>query len=170
MRDTLEGMVSNVPLAKTKNPPKSRSAAGTRQPTLMDACDLIGTMLEYEATARKKGIDLSSGRFSMLTASEREFLHAELVADYIRLSAGNMGNTPGYFDSGLKEFCARVCDMELTSHELIGTYLAALDVVAQSEHLSQVPGLVQAVRETMITALQGCVELLSTRVSESAVR
>lgn len=135
---------------------------------MTDASNLIGTMLDYEAAARRKGIDLASGRFSMLTASEREFLRAELVADYIRLSAGNMGNTPGYFDASLVDFCARVCDMELTSHELIGTYLAAVDIVTKSEHLSQVSGLIDAVRGTMIIALQGCVELLGSRMAAAA--
>jgi hypothetical protein len=100
----------------------------------------------------------------MLTASEQEFLHAELVADYIRLSAGNMGNTPGYFDSTLEEFCVKVCDMQVTSHELIGTYLAAVDVVTSSERLSQVSGLLDSVRNTMIAVLQACVELLGQRM------
>lgn len=159
-----------MPTAKTKGPTRSSAvASAVKHPTLMDACDLIGVMLDYEATARKKGIDLASGRFSMLTASEREFLHAELIADYIRLSAGNMGNTPGYFDAALDEFCSKVRDMELTSHELIGTYLASVDVVTNSDHLSKVPGLIEAVRSTMITALQGCVELLRLRMEATTV-
>lgn len=169
MYGIFEGKVSNVPLAKTKDPAKSRNTTATLQPpTLMDACDLIGIMLDYEATARKNGTDLSSGRFSMLTASEREFLQAELIADYIRLSAGNMGNTPGYFDASLREFCSKICDMELTSHELIGTYLAALDIVTKNEKLRSVPRLVDAVRGTMITDLRGCVELLGARAASQS--
>lgn len=98
-----------MPQVKTKNPTKPRRSptvtdAVIQHPTLTDACDLIGMMLDYESAAQARGIDLTSSRFTMLTASERQFLRAELVADYIRLSSGNMGNTPGYFDSALEAF------------------------------------------------------------------
>lgn len=154
---------------KTKVSTKPRgnsavAAAVIQHPTLTDACDLIGVMLEYETAARAKGVDLSLGRFAMLTASERQILRAELVADYIRLSAGNMGKTADSFDAALEAFCSKICDMNLPSHELIGTYLAAVDVVTKGDYLSKVGGLIDAVRRTMITALRTCVELMRTRV------
>ena len=160
-----------MPQVKTKAPTKPRrnSAVATaviQHPTLTDACDLIGIMLDYETTAVAKGFDLSSGRFAMLTASERQVLRAELVADYIRLSAGNMGKTPGYFDAALESFCSKICEMNLPSHELIGTYLAAVDVVSKGEYLSQTNGLIDAVRRTMITVLQGCVEIMRAKVEQ----
>lgn len=162
-----------MPLVKTKTPTKPRkshalTAAVIQHPTLTDACDLIGTMLDYETTARSRGIDLASSRFSMLTASERQILLAELVADYIRLSASNMGKTPGYFDSALEAFCSKVCDMKIPSHELIGTYLAAVDVVTKGDYLSQVSGLIESVRSTMITVLHGCVEIMRVKVEQAA--
>ena len=161
-----------MPQVKTKAPTKPRrnsavAAAVIQHPTLTDACDLIGIMLDYETTARTKGVDLSSGRFAMLTASERQILRAELVADYIRLSAGNMGRNPGQFDAALESFCSKICDMHLPSHELIGTYLAAVDVVTKGEYLSKVNGLIDAVRRTMITVLHGCVELMRPRVEQA---
>lgn len=157
-----------MPQTKTKAPSKPRKSSAVRaaviqHPTLTDACDLIGIMLDYETTARSKGVDLDTGRFAMLTASERQIIRAELIADYIRLSAGNMGNTPGYFDAGLEAFCSKICDMTLPSHELIGTYLAAVDIVSKGEYLSHVSGLIEAVRRTMITVLQGCAEELGNR-------
>ncbi len=154
---------------KTKVPTKPRrnsavAAAVIQHPTLTDACDLIGVMLEYETAARAKGIDLSQGRFAMLTASERQVLRAELVADYVRLSASNMGEAADSFDAAMRAFCSKVCDMSLPSHELIGTYLAAVDVVTKGDYLSKVGGLIEAVRRTMITVLQTCVEMLRARV------
>jgi hypothetical protein len=164
-----------VPQVKTKNPTKPRRSpavthAVIQHPTLTDACDLIGTMLDYETTARTRGIDLTSSRFTMLTATERQMLRAELVADYIRLSSGNMGNTPGYFDSALEVFCAKVCDMKIPSHELVGTYLAAVDVVTKGEYMSHVTGLIEAVRRTMITVLQSCVEHMRLKVEGIGTR
>jgi len=154
---------------KTKVTAKSRKnaavAAVIQHPTLTDACDLIGAMLEYETAARSKDIDLASGRFAMLTASERQVLRAELVADYIRLSAGNMtGKTGVYFEKSLQTFSSKICDMSVPSHELIGTYLAAVDVVSKGDYLSKVEGLIDAVRRTMITVLQSCVETMRTRI------
>jgi len=160
-----------VPQVKIKSPVKSPKAPlsvkiPAPHPSLGDACELIGQMLDYETTARSSGADLNSGRFSMLTASERQILRAELVADYIRLSAGNMGNTPGYFDASLKDFCSKICDMDIPSHELIGTYLAALDVVSKGEYLSKIPKLGDAARRTMIIVLRSCVDLLKARVEK----
>lgn len=122
-------------------------------------------MLDYEATTRTKGTDIASGRFAMLTASERQLLRAELIADYIRLSA-SLGKAPDTFDAAFQSFCSKVCEMSIPSHELIGTYLAAVDVVSKGERLSQTPGLIEAVRRTMITVLQGCVDLMRNRGRE----
>ena len=161
--DTKKG-VNNLLSKPLRN--SAVAAAVIQHPTLTDACDLIGIMLDYETTARAKGIDLTSGRFAMLTASERQVLRAELVADYIRLSAGSTCKNPGYFDAALEGFCSKICEMHLPSHELIGTYLAAVDVVSKGEYLSQVNGLIDAVRRTMITVLQTCVDLMRARVEQ----
>lgn len=162
-----------MPEVKTKNPTKPRknpavAAAVIQHPTLTDACDLIGMMLDYETTARSRGIDLTSSRFTMLTSSERQVVRAELVADYIRLCSGNMGKTPGYFDSELEAFCSKICDMNVPSHELIGTYLAAVDIVTKGDYPSQVSGLIESVRRTMITVLHGCVERMRVKVEQAA--
>lgn len=161
-----------MPQVKTKDTIKSRKKAvpaGSlyRHPTLTDACDLINKMLEYETTARTSGVDLTSGRFKMLTASERQVLRAELIADYIRLSAGNMGNTPGYFDATLKAFTSKICDMSIPSHELIGTYLAAVDIATKDDRLTGVPKLNDAIRLTMVSVLQSCVEFMRTKMEQA---
>ena len=158
-----------MPEVKTKNPTNPRknpavAAAVIQHPTLTDICDLIGMMLDCETTARSRGIDLTSSRFTMLTASERQVLRAELVADYIRLSVGSMNKTPRHFDSAIEAFCSKVCDMKTPSRELIGTYLAAVDIVTKGDCLSPVSGLIEAVRATMITVLHGCVERMRTKV------
>ncbi len=121
-------------------------------------------MLNYESSARAAGSDLQMGRFGMLTASERQMLRAELVAEYIRLSAvNNAGNANDQFDDALEDFCSKISDMSIPSYELIGTYLAAVDVVTKGDQLSKVPGLVDAVRKTMITVLHGCVETMKRK-------
>jgi len=147
---------------------KSRSSSKPRKivdrtdvilarPRSSDAHDLIRALLDYESAAKKRGLDLGSGRFGMLTLSEREFYRAELVADYIRLSVGAMGNTPGYHDASLKSLCEKIRDMEMPSHELIGTYLAAADVMFHDKRLSNNPSLSDAIRHTMISVLHRCV-------------
>ena len=92
----------------------------------------------------------------MLTASEQQSLRAELVADYIRLSSGNTGRQPGYYDATLANFCDKICHAELPSHELIGTYLAATDIVNEKD----IAWLKDAVRTTMVEVLQSCVDLM----------
>lgn len=164
------GWCITLPQLKTKPSSKPRksptaNAAVLQHPTLTDACDLIGMMLDYETTARSTGANLTAGRYSMLTASERQALRAELVGDYIRLSANRSGITPGQFDSAMESFCSKVCDMSLPSHELIGTYLAAVDIVTKGDQLSNISGLADAVRTTMATVLHGCVAMLRTKLS-----
>lgn len=140
----------------------------TRPSGVADGRELIGKMLEYESTAHRNGIDLSSGRFEMLTASERQFYRAELIADYIRLSAGNMGNTRGYFDAALSAFCNKICDMRIPSHELIGTYLAAVDLANTEDYLMEVPALADAIKHTMMDVLQACVTEMARRTEMAA--
>ena len=164
-----------MPQVKTKNSTKPRrspavAAAVIQHPTLTDACDLIGMMLDYETTARTRGIDLTSSRFTMLTATERQLLRADLVTEYIKLCSGNMGNTPSRFDSALEAFCSKICDMKIPSHELIGTYLAAVDVVATGDYPDQGIGLIEAVRRSMITVLHGCVEQMRLKVEGIGTR
>jgi len=157
-----------VPQVRTRgqtNTPETSHAVrgGTHRTGIPDGRDLIGKMLDYEAAAHAKGIDVTSGRFEMLTVSERQFYRAELIADYIRLSAGNMGNTQGYFDAALEAFCRKICDMAIPSHELIGTYLAALDLVTKEDNLLEIPALDDAVKRTMSQVLQSCVDELGRR-------
>jgi hypothetical protein len=127
------------------------------RPKSSDAHDLICALLDYESAARKQGLDLGSGRFGMLTLSEREFCRAELVADYIRLSAGAIADTSFHDEASLASFCEKIRDMEMPSHELIGTYLAAADVMHRDKRLSGMPSLSDSMRRTMISVLQHCV-------------
>ena len=159
-----------MPQLKTKG--SSRSAKGSappaqafQHPTVADVHELIGKMMEYEDTARERGIDLASGRFKMLTKSERQFYRAELIADYIRLAIGNLGNTPGYFDAALEAFCSKICEMEIPSLELMGTYLAAVDIVSQEDRLNSIPSFSEAVRHTMISVLRTCVAVLREKTT-----
>lgn len=162
-----------MPQVRTKSHIKTHEATASKrstqpQPNPGDAHGLISKMLEYEAAAHKQGINLSSGRFEMLTASERQFYRAELVADYIRLSAGNLGNTQCYFDSALAAFCDKICDMNIPSHELIGTYLAAVDLVSKEDKLIDMPALKDAVKNTMMQVLQSCVSEMAHRADLAA--
>ena len=59
--------------------------------------------------------------------------------------------------------------MSFLSYELIGTYLAAVDVVTKGDQLSQMPGLAEAARKTMVTVLHGCVETMK-RKTEAVAR
>lgn len=161
-----------MPQLKTRTSARPRDKdespkVASKQPTPADARDLIGRMLDYEATAKQNGLNLASGRFEMLTASERQFLRAELVADYIRLSAGNMGNTPGYYDATIESFCSKICDLRIPSHELMGTYLAAVEVVSTEDRLNQIPELGESVRRTMLSVLEACVEVMRRRTEQA---
>ena len=156
-----------MPQLKTKSPTTCIPAAkATPKPTAEEARNLINKMMEYEATALNMGAKSAHGRFEMLTASERQFYRAELIADYIRLSAGNMGNTKGYYDAALSTFCSKICEMSIPSHELIGTYLAAMDIVSKEDY----PELVDAVRQTMIDVLSGCVEQMRIKTITASKR
>ena len=155
-----------MPQVRTKGRAKSgknvaSEPGGDQRASLADPHELISRMLDYEAAAKALGIDLASGRFEMLTASERQYYRAELIADYIRLSAGNLGKTPGYFDATLDSFCSKICEMSIPSHELLGTYLAAVDVVTTEEELTKVPSLVEAVRRTIVLVLRACCDEMS---------
>lgn len=118
--------------------------------------------MEYETAARDSGISLGKGRFEMLTASERNFYRAELIADYIRLSVGNTSNTQGYFNAALDSFCEKICAMNIPSHELVGTYLAAVDLGAEDEYLKSVPDLGESIRRTMPVVLKRCCDMLAS--------
>lgn len=155
-------------MPQVKSQDRTKMPINTIRPGVADGRELIGKMLEYESAAHQQGVDLSSGRFEMLTASERQFYRAELIADYIRLSAGNMGNTQGYFDAALAAFSNKICDMSIPSHELIGTYLAAVDLVNTEEKLIEVPALADAVKKTMIQVLQACVAEMEKRTDIAA--
>ncbi|OFX14742.1 MAG: hypothetical protein A2Z18_09490 [Armatimonadetes bacterium RBG_16_58_9] len=118
--------------------------------------DLIGKMLDYESAAARQGVDLDNGRFKMLTAAEQRNLRAELIADYVRLSSSNTGKTPAYFEKALTGFCDKVCALEVPSHELIGTYLAAFEIAIDRDF----DWLQAVVRKTIIDVLVNCVEVL----------
>jgi len=150
-----------VPGVKTRSSSNPQSAA-PRNLTIKraepdNAHGLISEMLQYESAATQRGIDLGSGRFRMLTTSERDFYRAELIADYVRLCAANHGGPSSHFDASLVNFCSRVCDMQVPSHELIGTLLAAADVM--SEKAAPVTGA----RNVMMLVLHGCTQILAEK-------
>ena len=152
--------------AKTNGSFRSQRAMASAKsehsrPPVSDVQVLLNTLLDYEATAKNNGINFGSGRFNMLTASECEYLKAELVADYIRLSAGNAGRTPGYYDVALASFCSKICDMQVPSNELMGTYLAAINVAYEQQPANKIPRFNEAVRRTMINVLQTCIGLMA---------
>ena len=157
-----------MPQVKTSASTKSRKKTDpnevvSKRPSRADAYDLIAKMMEYEDAAKARGMDFAASRFRMLTTAERDFCRAELIADYIRLSVGNMGNTPGYFDAALDSYCVKICDMAIPSHELIGTYLASIDIVTKDENINKSPELEAAVRGTMGAVLQMCVTKLGEK-------
>jgi hypothetical protein len=160
-----------VPQVRVNGHAKSKETSlpgHAQRPEIADGHSLLSKMLEYESAAYNQGIDLASGRFEMLTASERQFYRAELIADYIRLSAGNMGNTQGYFDAALSTFTNKICDMKIPSHELIGTYLAAVDLASKEANLVEVPALKDAIKGTMLQVLQSCVAEMEKRTELAA--
>ena len=153
-----------MPQVKTKS---SKRAAPTKrarpraEPGSVQG--LIGKMLDYEAAALEQGVSFATGRFNMLTSAERQNLRAELIADYIRLSSGNDDGAAGYYDATLISFCTKICDMQIPSHELIGTYLAAVDVV----NTKNIEWLVQPVRAAIIEVLQTCVDLMRKKAEHA---
>jgi len=124
-----------------------------------NAYGLISRMLQYESAATQRGIDFASSRFRMLTSSEREFHRAELIADYVSLCAANHAQPPRYFDDSLVNFCSRVCEMQVPSHELIGTLLAAADVMSDTA----APAVAESARDVMLLVLQGCAQMLAEK-------
>jgi|GEM_PF-1175748 len=155
-----------MPQAKVKKTVKS--AEDHRIPA-EDVHSLINQILEYEDTAKEQNIDFTASRFRMLTATERDFLRAELVADFIRLSAGNTGKTPVYFDTGLFSFCTKVCELQLASTEIMGTYLAALEVAREDKLAEKMNELEALLKKTMVTVLQTCVEMLANKTRTSVL-
>ena len=154
--------------AKTNGSLRSQRAMASAKsehsrPPVSDVQVLLNTLLDYEATAKNNGINFGSGRFNMLTASECEYLRAELVADYIRLSAGSTGSIPGYYDAALASFCSKICDMQIPSNELMGTYLAAVNVAFENQPANRIPRFSEAIRRTMISVLKTCIELMACK-------
>lgn len=149
-----------MPQARTNKTAKSTEEL--RKP-VADVQSLISQILEYEDTAKENDIDFTASRFRMLTATERDFLRAELVADFIRLSAGNTGKTPVYFNTGLFGFCTKICDLQLASAEIMGTYLAALEVNKEDMLSKQIAGFDGLLKKTMLMVLETCVEMLANK-------
>ncbi|MFQ3548220.1 MAG: hypothetical protein SNJ70_00540 [Armatimonadota bacterium] len=156
---------SNKTGTKTNESAKLRDS---RLSSVSDTYQLMSIMLEYESAASKTGLDLATGRFKMLTSAERQFLRAELIADFIRLSVGNMGNTPGYYDHNFPNFCNKICDLELPSHELMGTFLAAIELATMEEPLKEISGIQDAMRKTILEVLSHCVDILKHRSEKLA--
>jgi hypothetical protein len=165
-----QGWCSLLPQLRANGSTRPRKGASQKpgdspHPTVTEVHELIGRMLEYEDIARDRGVNLASGRFRMLTKSERQFYRAELIADYIRLAICNLGDTPDQFSAHLETFCDKVCEMEVPSLELMGTYLASVDIVSQEERLSSIPELGESVRRTIISVLQSSVARLRDRTT-----
>lgn len=143
--------------------PKSKARGRTRGPASSaeaQAREMLCTLIDYENAARKNGLDLTDSRFRKLTAAERELLRAELVAEYIRVSVAGSSGKPEPYGQILTAFCEKICDLGVPSHELLGTYLAALDVVATDRRFARIDWLSEAVRYTMPAALRQCVEII----------
>lgn len=153
-----------MPQAKTSISTKSCEKIELKcipsKPASRDIRELVGILQNYEDSIRKRGISNSSDRFDMLTTAERDVVRAELVADYIRLSVGNLGNTPVYYNTALRDFCKKISEMELPSFELIGTYFAALSASDDEELLKQNPAIKKAIRKTIPDALNMCVNMI----------
>ena len=166
-----------VPVSPVKTKGSSRSgkdaASGetaVQAPALTDAHQLLGRMLEYEEAARQAGVNAASGPFKMLSSSERQLHRAELIADYIRLAIGSLAATTDHYEAALASFCAKICETELPSLELLGTYLAAVDIGSQEDRLARMPSFDEAIKRTMITVLQTCVRMLQEKAPAAARR
>lgn len=132
-----------------------------------DVKDIIMKLADFEQKAFESKIDFASGRYKLLTNSERDYLRAELIADVIRLTAGNTGQTPVFFDTSLFNFCAKITDMEIPSNELLGTYLAALEIVREDNIEEKIPGFDALMQTTMKTILNTCLEMLANRITSA---
>lgn len=152
----------------------SRTRSGTQhthgpepeRTTMTQARELLCTLVDYENAARLRGLDLTTSRFRKLTASERELLRAELIAEYIRLSVSSTGKASERHEEIMAGFCEKICSLGLPSHELLGTYLAAIDVVVGDKRFAGLDWLVDAVRSTMPAAMKNCAELIKDRSQE----
>lgn len=156
-----------MPQAKTKCPIKPQKQLELKgipeKPAARDNRGLVGILQDYEDSLRGLSVNNASDRFTMLTATERDYIRAELVADFIRLSVGNLGNTPVYYRSALKNFCSKICEMEVPSFELIGTYFASLSAADTEDVLKQCSGIKDAIRKTIPEALKLCVSITKKR-------
>ncbi len=128
--------------------------------TTQQVYELITKMISYEDDARERGIHLASGRFQQLSVSERRLFRAELIADYIRLAIRRLDPARTDFESALESFCKKICETEVPSLELMGTFLAALDIASQDDRLNYLPEVRESLQKTIIVALQKCSEIL----------
>jgi hypothetical protein len=158
--------VKCMPQARAKKPIKSTEDYSK---PVADVHSLISQILEYEDTAKEHNIDFTASRFRMLTATERDFLRAELVADFIRLSVGNTGKTPVYFDTSLFSFCTKISELQLASSEITGTYLAAMEVAREDKLSDKIKDFEELLKKTMVTVLQTCVEMLANKTRTSVL-
>ncbi len=137
------------------------------RPSLPEARNLIGRMIEYESAAAKKGINFKSSRYAMLTNSETQMIRAELVSEYIRLCMKNIKEKQDSSSPQMVEFCSKICDLEIPSHELLGTYLAALETAYEEELLQRIPKLDESLRRTVIDVLNNCADMIQARTAQS---
>ena len=144
-----------VPTARTNGSSRTKCR---RTP---DTENLISAMLDYEAAARESGVDFASGRFKKLSVRKRQSVHAELVAEYIRLSAAMSG--VDRCEEEAEAFCSTVCELEMPSHEMLGTYLAALRVVSKDKRLKAIPLLNKALIDAFPRVLRICVSRMKSR-------
>lgn len=124
---------------------------------------LVERLMRYEDELKKHQIDTASSRFYMLSAAEQDFLRAEMVGDFIRLSAGNLGTTPVFFSTGLYRFCNKISDLRLPSIEIMGTYLAALEISKQDKLEDKIKDFDRLLKSTMQQVLQNCIEILESK-------
>jgi hypothetical protein len=128
--------------------------------TTQQVYELITAMIAYEDSARASGVDLASGRFKQLSQPEKRLFRAELISDYIRLAIRRLDPARTDFESALENFCKKICDTGVPSLELMGTFLAALDIVSQDARLNRLPEVRESMQNTILLALQRCLTVI----------
>jgi|YNPNPStandDraft_1061719.scaffolds.fasta_scaffold00236_30 hypothetical protein len=96
-----------------------------------------------------------------MSASEREMLRAELVRDFVCFAEmAIQGKTPAK-SKAISVFVRKLAELAIPSHELLGTYLAAINVLYERHPDQAARTLNDAARNTIIYLLDGCAAYLA---------
>jgi hypothetical protein len=112
-----------------------------------EAHELLSLMLSYEAAAQRK-----RGKAEQ---SSRKIDRVGLISSFLAVCAHDVAG-PLRNERAMSELCDSVLRTDHPSHELMGTFLAALELSPKD-----VPGVRPRIRRAMIAVLQTCVEMLS---------